>query len=146
MVPVKFNEKQAAAWNEVGEAILEIWTRVTDLSLPDDVVLDRAWLMKSLKTMTTLFDRWTKTLPGVQRNSENAARRRERAKKAVTLFPTIFETLMSEVKPASESGVAVNFAMQMEVVERPPPGTGLSVDDLALLDAMAKKSSDEEPN
>jgi hypothetical protein len=146
MWPVKFTEKQAAAWEKVGESILEMWVRVTDLSLPDDVVLDRAWLATSMKTLTALFDRWAKTLPGVQRNSENAARRKERAKKAVQLFPVILVALLAVVTPARDSGIAVNFAMEMEIVERPVPGQGLSDADLALLDVLAKKTSEEEPN
>lgn len=86
---MRFNEKQRAAWMALGEAILNVYARVSDLSLPNEVALDHAWLLESVRSLKTLADRWGRTLPGIQRNSLNAERRMARARTLMNALPML---------------------------------------------------------
>jgi hypothetical protein len=86
---VKFTEKQAAAWTALGENLLDIYVHITDLSLPDDVALDRGWLLRRFREARKLADRWWKTLPGIRRNSDSSARRKARGQMLLDMLPML---------------------------------------------------------
>lgn len=94
MGPVKFTEKQAALWMEIGEGIYDMYVRGTDLSLPNDVAVDPAWMLRTIRRLKTLADRLEKTFPRVRRNTQNAAKRKERSRQMMELLPSLMAEIM----------------------------------------------------
>jgi hypothetical protein len=60
---MSLNEKQAAAWMAIGESIADVIERVTDSSIPDEVAIDVAWVVKQARHIHGLADKFLKTFP-----------------------------------------------------------------------------------
>src|SRR5262245_61710928 len=89
MGAMKFNEKQAALWQELGETVLDAWVRASDLSVPDDVALDRAFLLSTLRRLQAVGERWAKEGLGNRDNTSTTKRKNARLGRVLELLPTL---------------------------------------------------------